>query len=480
MARRQPNNRPSIYLGADGKWHCYISVGTKNGKPDRRHREGRTATEVGEKIDELLRQVAQRGAPTTGKIETVGDWLLYWVENVVKPNRAWKTYAGYKSLISTHVVPVIGGWKLDGRKNRLEPEHVEALYAKMRTVKLAATGKPAAASYILQAHRILHKAFKDAIRRGRASRNVCDMIDPPQHRARKINAHTLAEAEKIVEAALADPLAPRWLLGMFLGPRQGEVLGLRWSAVELDPAGDAKPHMRIEKQLQRRTWEHGCDDPAACAREHCRTEPCRQVCPDHRGRQGCTGGCRPRCTRHRRACPPPCKDGCTDHARSCPQRAGGGLLEVDLKTQQSERDLPLPPAIVELLRRHRAEQQRIYRMQGIEWSRAGRVFATNSGTPIDPKADHAAWERLLVAAGVADSRLHAARHSAGTLMTATGTDIAIVQETLGHSNIATTKGYVDVALSVKGEAVERAMAAIMDGRLTELLQRDGATGKPAG
>lgn len=475
---RQPNNRPSIFQGADGRWHCYVTVGTKNGKPDRRHREGRTATEVARKIDELLAQIAQRGAPTVGKIETVGDWLLYWVDNIVKPNRAWKTYAAYRSLITTHVNPAIGGWKLDGRKNRLEPEHVEALYQRMRTRKSVATGRPASASYILKVHRVLHKAFKDAVRRGRASRNVCDLFDPPTARMRKIDAHTLREAEAITEAALRDPLAPRWLLGMFLGPRQGEVLGMRWHRVELDPPGDEKPRLRLESQLQRRTWEHGCDDPMVCAQQFCRTGPCPAVCPDHRGRRGCTDACRPQCTRHARACPPPCKLGCTGHARRCPDKVNGGLVEVDLKTDGSHRDLPLPPAIVELLRRHREEQQRIYRMQGIPWSREGLVFTTTVGTPIDPKADHKAWERLLVAAGVADSRLHAARHSAGTMMIATGTDIAIVQETLGHTQISTTKGYVDVALSVKAEAVDKAMAAIMDGRLTELLQRGGATEQP--
>jgi integrase len=478
VAGSQPNSRPKIYKGRDGLYHCYVTVGTKpTGQLDRRHRQGETATEVAAKVDELLAQVERGHGVAPTKIETVGEWLAYWVEHVVKPARAWKTYAGYKSLIDQHMIPAIGAWRLDGHKRRLEPEHVEAMYTRMRTAKLASTGKQASRSYILQAHRVLRKALKDAQRRGRTGRNVCDMIDPPTARAKKIDAHTLNEGQAIVRAAMDDPMGARWLLGMLLGPRQGETLGLRWDRVHLDPPGGEQPYVELETQLQRRTWEHGCADPAACAAEHCRTEPCRLTCADHRGRKGCTDRCRPRCTRHKRACPKPCRPGCTGHARHCPKRVGGGLVEVELKTQGSERRLPLPPVLVELLRQHRKRQQAQFFQLGTQWSGNGLVFTTEFGKPVDPKRDHGAWEKLLQRAGVEDSRLHAARHTAGTMLLATGTDVRIVQAILGHARITTTQIYTDVATEVKREAVDRAMAALLDGNLAALLQRDGATGK---
>lgn len=469
MAGRQPNRRPKIYQGADGLYHCYVTVGTKpNGQLDRRHRQGETATEVARKVDELLDQ-AKRGGGVPQKIETVEQWLTYWVENVVKPARAWKTYAGYKSLITKHVIPTIGSWRLDGHRRRLEPEHVEAMYARLGKAGLAS-------SYVLQVHRVLRKSFKDAVRRGKASRNVCDLIDAPTARAKKIDAHTLKESQAIISAAMKDPMGARWLLGMLLGPRQGEVLGLRWSRVHLDPPGDEKPYVELESQLQRRTWEHGCKDPVACAAPRCRTEPCRLTCADHRGRKGCTAACKPRCTRHTRACPKPCPPGCAGHARHCPAKVGGGLVEVELKSEKSVRNLPLPPVLVELLRAHRARQQQQFDEIGVRWSPKGLVFTGEWGKPIDPKRDHVSWEQLLRGAGLPDSRLHAARHTAGTMLTATGTDIRIVQAILGHARITTTQMYTDVAQSVKREAVDRAMTALMDGNLAALLQRDAATG----
>ncbi|WP_211349407.1 tyrosine-type recombinase/integrase [Micromonospora pisi] len=183
---------------------------------------------------------------------------------------------------------------------------------------------------------------------------------------------------------------------------------------------------------------------------------------------------------HTRPCPPPCSPSCTKHARLCPQRWGGGLQEVDVKSEKGDRDLPLFPILVELLRRRRERQQVQFATLDLDWTPEVHVFTDELGQPVDPKRDHAAWEELLVAAGVEDSRLHAARHSAGTMMIATGTDIRIVQELLGHARVTTTEGYTDVAMAVKRQAVERAVAAMMDGQLAALLQPNGATIRPPG
>ena len=92
-----------------------------------------------------------------------------------------------------------------------------------------------------------------------------------------------------------------------------------------------------------------------------------------------------------------------------------------------------------------------------------------------PSRDHAAWKTLLAQAGVADARLHAARHTAGTMMVATGTDIATVQEVFGHASVATTRIYVEVAKKLKRDAVDKVAAALVDGSIMALLQPERAT-----
>lgn len=479
MGSRQPNRRPRIYQGADGDYHTYVTVGRrKDGKLDRRHIRAKTPTEVAEKVEALAKTIEglEGAAPPKGAT-TLSAWLEHWLENIVRPNRTYKTWAGYRSICSKHLVPRLGSFYLSGWRNPLEPEHVEAMLGDLKRAG-------AAPAYRLQIYRVLDKALKTAKRRGRASRNVCALIDAPEGRNRKIKAHTLDEAQAIVRAAATDPLAARWLIGILLGARQGEVLGLRWHRLYLTAA---EPYLELETQIQRHTWEHGCPDPAACVRERavCRTEACRPAY-EH----GCDPACRYKvawrcpqrseapCRKHTRACPKPCPAGCTDHARSCPQRTGGGLVETELKTEKSVRPLALPPQLIDALITHREQQQQHLAEAGVQWTAQMYVFQADNGGPIDPRADHVAWEELLERAGLPDSRLHAARHTAGTLMLATGTDIRVVQEVLGHSRITTTEEYVDVAQGLRMQAAQKIADAVLNGQLAALLQPSSATTKP--
>ncbi|MFE9827128.1 hypothetical protein ACFYPK_00435 [Streptomyces halstedii] len=62
---RQPNGASSIFLGKDGKWHGYVTVGVKDdGKPDRRHVKRKTRADATKAVRELERK---RDSGTVGK-----------------------------------------------------------------------------------------------------------------------------------------------------------------------------------------------------------------------------------------------------------------------------------------------------------------------------------------------------------------------------------------------------------------------------
>jgi len=482
MGRRQPNRRPTIYPGSDGLYHCWVSVGRKpDGRLDRRHIKRKTASQVVDAVDDLLRRTRQAGGVAPTKVETVEQWLAHWLEHIVRPRRRRKTYEAYRPIVHLHLIPNIGRWRLDGTRNRLEPEHLDEMYAKLRRGKQRG-GAGLSASYIRQIHAVLRVSLKTAVRRGKAARNVCDLVDPPASGGRHIASYAIGDAQAILRAALDDPLAARWLVGLLLGPRQGETLGLRWPDVDL--ASD-EPGFWLRKQLQRQAWRHGCENPVACAAPHCRTKPCgpswEHGCQDSADCKGNPRWCPARrqrsCRIHTatRGCPPLCRPGCTRHALHCPDRFDGGLVEVELKSEKSKRRVPLEALVAEALRRWREEQMRAFDARGARWDDRGLVFTTPSGKPIDPRRDHEAWEQLLVRAGVPDGRLHAARHTAASLLIATGTRIEVVQELLGHTDIRVTRGYVDVAEQLKREAVTRIADALFAGDLAKLLQPNRAT-----
>lgn len=464
----------NITQRADKKWHIDLDLG--NGK--RRHIKRDTQQEVKDEIKRVLDEIKESATGEIPKeIETVGQWLTYWLEHHIKP-KSWKTWSGYRSIVQAHLIPELGTLRLSGRKNVITAEDVERMYTRLRSAKgVGRRGEGYAKAYIKQIHVILSAALTKAWKRGRMTRNIMATVDKPTAPKPRIKAHRLDQVQAIIQAAMADRNAARWLVGIMLGLRQGEVLGLRWSRVYLDAR---QPYLEVEKQVGRQTWEHGCDDPVACVVKwgKCKKKPCPQAyehgckegfdpCPDKKPDWRCPDR-RPRsCRKHTRPCPEPCPPGCTDHARWCPDRINGGLVEKDVKSESGVREVDLPEVVAEALIKIRERQQK-YAKPGA-WSKTWRVFGRPDGSPVDPKVDHAAWETLLAAAGQEDVELHRARHDAGTLLVATGTDIRVVQKIMGHSRITVTEGYVDVASDLKREAVDRVAAALFDGQLAALL-----------
>jgi len=87
-------------------------------------------------------------------------------------------------------------------------------------------------------HNIVHRAFKDAVRWGRLTRNPADAADPPPggQKSDTVHAWDAAALRHFLGASLAaeDRLHALWVLLATTGMRRGEALGLRWHDVDLD------------------------------------------------------------------------------------------------------------------------------------------------------------------------------------------------------------------------------------------------------
>jgi integrase len=489
---RQPKGRVKIFKGADGWWYAWPTVGVyPNGKPKRKKIRRDTSDKVKIALDELT-SATTAGSGIAVAADTFGAWVDHWLENVIRHGtkpRSYNTWRSYESIARLYVKPVLGGLKMRGTRNRLEPDHVESLFARL-PARLSA-------SYRMQIWRLIDGALKNAVRRGRADRNVCDMVDKPDSVPSRVESMSLGEANAFIGAAAADDEGERYIVAVLLGPRQGETLGLRWPMVDLDPPAPDEPYIRIVKQVQRRTYEHGCSDPRACVQERavCRTKRCPP-----RYAHGCSVACGKKlahhcpsrklvkgaCSTHKakaggpKKCPPLCPPRCDGHARHCPERIGG-LVEVALKAHRADEKVPLGGLLADVLRRVREKQQRRYADFHMEWDPRGFVFQSEVelGKPRDPRRDYQVYQRIRAAAGLPPGRLHVGRHTAATMLLAVGADIRVIQAVLGHAQITTTQGYTDVAMGIKREAVDKAAAALLDGQLAFLLGSSGVARKVA-
>ena len=126
------------------------------------------------------------------------------------------------------------------------------------------------------------------------------------------------------------------------------------------------------------------------------------------------------------------------------------------KTKKSRREVALTPSLAILLREYKTRKQVERLFLDKPLTEADFVFAHPHGTPLNPDTVTHAFGKLIRKAGLPHLRLHDLRHSHATLMFKEGIHPKIVQERLGHSNIATTLNiYSHVLPGLQEAAAER-------------------------
>lgn len=389
---REPNGASSIYKGADGYWHGRITVGVRDdGRPDRRHVMRKARADAVRAVRDLERQRDSGSVRSPGRVWTVGEWLTYWVEEIAAPAVRENTLSSYRVAVNVHLIPGVGGHRLD----RLEPEHLERLYAKM----LRAGSAPATAN---QAHRTIRTALGEAERRGRITRNPAKLAKAPRPDEIEVEPYSLDEVRQLLKAAGERHSSARWAIALALGLRQGEVLGLRWPDVDLDGGT-----LWVRRGRLRPLYAHGCGDT------------------------------------------------CGKSAGYCPRRVLTRPETDDTKSRAGRRAVGLPDELVTLLARHREEQERERVTAAQLWRDSGYVFTTQVGEPVNPNTDYHHWKRLLADAGLRDGRLHDARHTAATVLLILGVPERAVMGLMGWSTTAMAARYQHVTGLVRGDVAQR-------------------------
>ncbi|WP_435238517.1 tyrosine-type recombinase/integrase [Streptomyces sp. YPW6] len=438
MSPRKANLESSIYLGSDGWWHGRVTMGTKNdGSPDRRHRRAKTESEIKRKVRELEKLRDEGRAPVAGRKPTVEQWMTTYLTTIASLKLKPRSLDDYWSKTRNDIVPGLGQHRID----KLQPEHLERCYADM----LHAGHAP---SHVLKVHRILSRALKIAHRRRMIVENVATLVDPPTVDETEADPFTMEEAKAFLLAAAKRPTFMRWLVGVGMGFRQGESLGLRWKYVDLEAE-----LFHPQWQLQRLTWRHGCTDPHLCGQRLHRFEPCPPHCARHKG--------------YKRGCPKPCPPGCTRHASTCPDRKGGGLAFTRPKTKKSRNAVPIPAPFISYLRDHKEQQTALQAAAGEAWQEFDAVFTRPDGRPIDPRDDWEEFKDLLEEAGISDRRLYdGSRHTAGTILNELGVDMPTIMEILRHTQISQTRRYVKGRSALSKDAMLRMGNAFTPGQPT--------------
>ncbi|MGW2495843.1 tyrosine-type recombinase/integrase [Streptomyces pseudogriseolus] len=241
--KRNPNGAGSIWQRKDGRYEARVYVPQPDGTRKRKTVYGATWEECDTKRQELVRRDRQ-GIPTPTRSAKLSEWLPYWLAHYVQPRRKLSTYDKYETHVRLYLVPLLGTKRLES----LSVADVRRFITRMQTTHTAATAK--------EAHRVLRTALTAAVREELVTRNVASLVEPPRVKQREIRPWSLEETLTFLEAARKDPLYAAFVLAIAMGLRRGELVGLRWSDVDLD-----NRVLYIRHQTQRRRGELYDDDP---------------------------------------------------------------------------------------------------------------------------------------------------------------------------------------------------------------------------
>lgn len=175
---------------------------------------------------------ARRGDYVNRSPSTVADYLTDWLAahaSAVKP----KTYAGYRHDIDHYIVPRIGQLRLQA----LRPATVSRLYKDLAEHG-GRDGQPLSAWTVSHIHRTLRKALADAMQVDQLlAVNPAARSKRPRNRGvEPTRVWTAEQLDAFLGFARSHRLYAFYRLAAYSGARRGELLYLRWSALDLDAA----------------------------------------------------------------------------------------------------------------------------------------------------------------------------------------------------------------------------------------------------
>lgn len=204
------------YYDNKGKRHVkYVSTGLPE-KGNKRKAEAelakiRSSFEPPQEVDELSSDMP------------FADYLLQWLDIVrvrVKPT----TYGSYESMVKQTIEPYFRSRNIT--LCGLEARHIQQFYSeKLRQVK---------ANSVIHYHAVIHQALKYAMKTDLVPQNVAMKVDRPKKNDFQPVFLDADEMQQLFEVVKGTRLELPVLVAAFYGLRRGEVVGLKWDAIDFE------------------------------------------------------------------------------------------------------------------------------------------------------------------------------------------------------------------------------------------------------
>ncbi len=220
---RGANGEGGVRQRPSGRWEARAAIVDAAGRLHRRSVTADTEREAKRRLRELVGQ-HEAGIIAPDGRETMARYLTSWLEGV-KPTIRPRSWDRYEEHVRLHLIPTLGRIPLA----RLSPMDVQRANNELLKMGLA----PATVG---RAHAALRAALKQALSWQLIPSNPASVATPPRVEHREMAALDPDQARRFLNAARDTPLEALWVLAVTTGLRQGELLALQWSEVDLNGA----------------------------------------------------------------------------------------------------------------------------------------------------------------------------------------------------------------------------------------------------
>lgn len=220
-------------------WEARLTIGYDpgTGRQIQRSFTAHTQREVRELLQEAAVELNNGTYRDPSKM-TVAQWLDTWTETYlggVKP----RTVEVYKSDIRLYIKPALGAIRLES----LTTHAIQNFYNGL--TKEQHGKKALSAKTVKNIHGVLHHALKQAVVNGLLRANPADACILPRIEKRELKPLDEDDIAKFLTAIKDSSYEDIFIVTLFTGLREGEVLGLTWDCVDFE-----RGTLLINKQIQ--------------------------------------------------------------------------------------------------------------------------------------------------------------------------------------------------------------------------------------
>jgi len=235
MRKKTTIKNGKSYVSWEGRLTVGYDPGT--GKQIQRSFSGKTQKEVRERMQATAVEL-NNGTYIPPSKMSVSEWLDIWSDTYligVKP----RTVQIYKSDIRLHIKPALGAIRLEA----LSTHMIQNFYNSL--IKGDSDKPPLSAKTVKTIHGVFHHALKQAVANGLIRFNPAEACILPRIEKKELKPLDEQEITKFLKAIKSHRYEDLYLVTLFSGLREGEVMGLTWDCVDLN-----RGILLINKQLQ--------------------------------------------------------------------------------------------------------------------------------------------------------------------------------------------------------------------------------------